>query len=426
MGEASDGRGLQVQITGSSSGARPISWPEPGIACVWLPQLPLRVEVLRRPELERRPLVLGGGPGERRLVQFCSPEAEWHGIQPGLPLREVFALCRDAIVLQPDPVRIAEVLDESLIGLQHVSPTVELQGEQFLLDLRGLREVYHADLAVLEQTIRSAIPGLLQPRVGVAAGRFTAIVAARVAPFPGIHAVPGSETRTFLALSPISHLLLDPGLSRRLELFGVHTLAELAALPFTAVQAQFGPTGARAWRLANGQDDEPVIPHRFHPAIRASIFFDDPLASIDAVIMAVDHLLARAFRDPVLNGRSVRQARLRALLADGTSWERLVSFKEALLSRDAARSTLHSKLQLPNALPVVPIEELSLELMGLGSEGAKQSGLFSIHARQERQIAEAARQLSLRFGRTPLARAVEVEPWSRIPERRWALLPYDL
>jgi nucleotidyltransferase/DNA polymerase involved in DNA repair len=417
---------LQLQLTGLSNGARPISWPEPGIACVWLPQLPLQVEVLRRPELEGRPLVLGGGPGERRLVQLCSPEAEWYGIQPGLPLREVFALCRDAVVLQPDPVRIAEALDECLSRLQRVSPIVELEGEQLLLDLRGLCEVYHADLAVLEQAIRAAIPGLLQPRIGVAGGRFTATVAARMAPFPGIRAVPASETRAFLASAPISHVRFALDLSRRLEVFGVRTLAELAALPFTAVQAQFGPPGARAWWLANGQDDEPVIPHRFHPAIRASLFFDDPLASVDAVTMAVDHLLTRAFRDPVLNGRSVRQARLRALLADGASWERLVTFKEALLSRDAARSTLRSRLQLPNALPLAPIEELSLELMGLGSEGAKQAGLFSIHARQEGQIAEAVRQLSARLGRTPVARAVEVEPWSRIPERRWALLPYDL
>ena len=36
----------------------------------------------------------------------------------------------------------------------------------------------------------------------------------------------------------------------------------------------------------------------------------------------------------MLRSRSVRQARLRALLSDGTSWERLITFKEALASRD--------------------------------------------------------------------------------------------
>jgi protein ImuB len=401
-------------------------WPEPGIACVWLPQLPLRVEVLRRPNLEGRPLVLGSGAGERKLVQLCSPEAEQAGIQPGLPLREVLALCRDAVILQPDPVRTAEVLEEVLNRLQRVSPVVEPEEEHLLLDLRGLREVYHADLSAFEQTIRTAVPRLLRPRIGVAGGRFTASVAARMAPFPGLRIVQPGDDAAFLAPLPISRLPFTPDDLRRLELLGLRTVADLAELPFSAVQAEFGPSGARAWRLARGQDSEPVVPRRFNPVVRASLYFDEPLASIDAVTMAVDHLLARAFRSAALNGHSVRQARLRALLADGTSWERLITFKEAVLSRDGARRAIKSKLQLPNGLPSVAIEELSLELMGLGGEGAKQVSFFSVHAKQEEQIAETARQLSARYGETPLARVVEVEPWSRIPERRWALVPYDL
>jgi len=415
-----------LQHKSLSIDARSIAWPETGIACVWLPQLSLRVEVLRRPDLEGRPLVLGGGPGESRLVQLCSPEAEGFGIQPGLPLREVLALCRDAVILRPDPVRIAAVLDKVLSGLQRVSPAVELEEDRFLLDLRGLRDVYRADLDLLERTIRMAVPRLLHPHIGVAGGRFTAMVAARLAPIPGLRVVRASEIRMFLAPLPVNCLPFEPDALRRLDLFGLHSIADFASLPFTAAQAQFGAAGARAWRLANGQDDQPVIPRRFNPMAGASILFDDPLASVDAVAMAVDHLLARAFRSPTLNGHAVRQARLRALLTDGTSWERLITFKEALLSRDAARSALKSKLQLPNALPPAPIEELSLELMGLDGESAKQSSLFSVHTRQEGQIAEAARQLSARYGDAFLYRVVEVEPWSRILERRWALLPYDL
>jgi hypothetical protein len=120
--------------------------------------------------------------------------------------------------------------------------------------------------------------------------------------------------------------------------------------------------------------------------------------------------------------------RLRALLSDGTSWERLYTFKEAFSSRDATRRALKSKLDLPNGLPPAPIEELALELLGLGGEAARQPGLFVARARQLAEIAEAARQLHARYGRVPLYHAIEVEPWSRIPERRWALIqvPCDL
>ena len=35
------------------------------------------------------------------------------------------------------------------------------------------------------------------------------------------------------------------------------------------------------------------------------------------------------------------------------------------------------------------------------------------------------RHLKVRYGQSPLQRVVEVEPWSRIPERRHALMDYD-
>src|SRR5215510_14474770 len=115
------------------------SWPDVRVACVWIAQLPLRVEVLRHPVWDGRPLVLGGAPGERKVVQLCSPEAEAMGVKPGLPVREVVPLCPDAIVLHPDPVRSATVLEALLAALQHVSPVVEpAEDGTLFLDLRGL------------------------------------------------------------------------------------------------------------------------------------------------------------------------------------------------------------------------------------------------------------------------------------------------
>jgi len=57
------------------------SWPDVRVACVWIAQLPLRVEILRHPAWDGRPLVLGGAPGERKVVQLCSPEAEAAGVR---------------------------------------------------------------------------------------------------------------------------------------------------------------------------------------------------------------------------------------------------------------------------------------------------------------------------------------------------------
>lgn len=408
----------------------PQGWPAVRVACVWVAQLPLRVEVLRHPVWDGRPLVLGGGPGERKVVQLCSPEAEAAGVRPGLPLREVVPLCPGAIVLQPDPVRAASVLESLVAGLQTISPLVEPADDGYVfVDLTGLAALYDHDVGQLEDALRWVVPPLLRPRFGFAAGKLAAAIAARQADPGESRVVPAAHTRAFLAPLSVRHLLqLDADVQNRLERLGIATIGDLGALPFGAVQAQFGPAGADAWRLAHGHDTEPIVPRPLLASIQSGLRFDDPLGSIDAVMAALDQLLADAFGQPLLRGRSVRQARLRALLADGTSWERHYTFKDAVATRDAARRALKSKLDLPNALPSGPIDELGLELMGLAGEAARQPGLFVARARQLTEIAEAARQLRARYGRVPLYQAVQVEPWSRIPERRWALvqMPCDL
>lgn len=413
-------RDLKTLVTAQSR------WPDVRVACVWLPHLPLRVEVLRRPALDGQPLVLGSGPGERKVVTLCSPEAEAAGIYPGLPLREVLPLCREAVVLPPDPVRVAAARESVAGELARVSHAVQADEEDVFLDLRGLERLYGGDLERLSAAIRAAVPPLLRPRIGFGSGPFAAAVAARVAPQSGQRVVPVKGTARFLAPLSVEYLPLEPEAQRRLDLLGIRTIGDLAALPFAAVQAQFGPAGARAWSLARGKDDTPIVPQPPVLTAHASLRFEDPLASVDAVMVAVDHLLATAFADPALQGHSVRQALLRALLSDGTSWERLITFKEAVSTRDAARRGLRAKLELPNALPPAPLEEMFLELTGLGGIAGKQGSLFSARAHQESQIAEAARQLRARFGLVPLYHAVEVEPWSRIPERRWALVPSEL
>jgi DNA polymerase-4/protein ImuB len=404
-----------------------MQWPDVRVACVWIAQLPLRVEILRHPAWDGRPLVLGGAPGERKVVQLCSPEAEQAGVKPGLPLREVVPLCPDAIVLQPDPVRTASVLEALTQALQKVSPAVEPTPEgAIFLDIAGLHTVY-GSLSGLERAIRAAVPSLLRPRLGIGAGKFAALTAARMSRPGELHCVTAAETRMFLAPLPIRTMhVLDPEALLRLEVLGVQTIGELAELPLGAVQAQFGPRGARAWRLAHGQDTEAVVARGVTSSVQAALRVDDPLASVEAVMAAIDQLLAQTFSNPALQGRSVRQVRLRALLSDGTSWERLYTFKEALSTRDAARRALKSKLDLPNGLPPAPIEEVALELLGLGGEAVRQHGLFVARARQLAEIAEAARQLRARYGRVPLYHAIEVEPWSRIPERRWALVTCDV
>ena len=60
--------------------------------------------------------------------------------------------------------------------------------------------------------------------------------------------------------------------------------------------------------------------------------------------------------------------------------------------------------------------------MGLSAESSKQTVMFEGKGRLWRQVEEAVRQIGMQREQPRLGRVMPLEPWSRIPERRAALV----
>src|SRR3954468_15715968 len=69
-----------------------------------LDQFIAAVEILRRPELAGRPVIVGGrgDPTERAVVSTASYEAREYGVHSGMPLRLAHRKCPDAVILPVD------------------------------------------------------------------------------------------------------------------------------------------------------------------------------------------------------------------------------------------------------------------------------------------------------------------------------------
>ena len=251
----------------------------------------------------------------------------------------------------------------------------------------------------------------------------------RVAPVtchlsPVTSIVPPGSGAAFLADLSIEDLPVSPEMKRRLRLFGLRTLGELGQLPQSAVLAQFRSEGARAWELAHGIDRTPIIPYVPPKSVTERLAFVAPVDTAGALLAAVRTLLGRALHQPTTRGRAARALRLRVHLENGHTWEREATFREPVGGSE--RMLLALRLKIDGAELPAPFTEVELTLLGLCGENALQLNLFtSERSRQLGRVAEAARQLKSRYGRPILAKVIEVEPWSRIPERRFALIDYD-
>lgn len=342
-----------------------------------------------------------------------------------MPLRQALGLCPSASFLPADLPPYDDAFDRILCALEIISPLVDpaALGCAFI-GLDGLNGHYRDEMALgdaLAQAVRRT--SALMPSVGLAEGKFTARVAATVSAQGEVCLVPKGRERKFLAPIDVSLLPCSRDALRHLRLFGLRTIGDLASLPPGAVQAQFGSEGRRIWELAQGIDKEPLRPLKREQSIREHLAFYAPLISREALVTAGRELLIRLVGQPAMRGRAARRMTLRALLSDGRCWERAIVFREATADREQMLCVLKSAIE---AAPLTaPIEELAIELSGFAQEMGKQQGFFPGNGRQRRQVAESIRQLKARYGRSPVAQVVEVEPWSRIPERRHALIDYD-
>src|SRR5690606_313231 len=111
----------------------------------------------------------------------------------------------------------------------------------------------------------------------------------------------------------------------------------------------------------------------------------------------------------------------RAIFERGDSWEKQIAMKDPARG-DRLYELLRLRfqtLELPQ-----PVSDLAIELSEISTENARQQWLEGMKVTRTRPLIEAARQLKSRYGASPLFEVVEVEPWSRIPERRHALMPF--
>ena len=390
------------------------------IACVLIDHLPVKAELRRRAELCGKPVIIVQSRGASRLVLDCSPDAV--EVTAGMPLEEALSRYRSAVLLQSDEPYYQRVFDRIVESLTRKSPIVEkAELGCAYVGLDGLEAMYGGEARLIASLLQ-ATPGDLNPRLGLASDKFPAYVAAVTGREGGATRVP-DDVAGFLSKFPVSLLPMSWENRVRVHRFGLHTIGHLAALPVGSVQAQFGPEGRIAWELANGIDRSPLLLHGRERSVSEYLTFPSPATTLHAILPAIETLLGRAFAHPEIKGKYVRSASIESQVLRRAPWTTSFAFKDVVDSKDKALLPLRAMLE--TAKIPGPLEDMRLILSRITSESGIQSSLFS-DVRKRVQLRETMRQLEERLrARPPVYRVMDVEPWSRLPERRQALVQFE-
>ena len=224
-----------------------------------LDQFIAAVEVLRRPELAGRPVVVGGDgdPTKRGVVSTASYEARAHGVHSGLPLRTAARRCPEAVFLPVDKQAYEAVSARVMAALRESGATLEVMGwdEAFL----GLDHDDPEGFARgLQRRVREATQ--LDCTVGIGQNKLQAKLATGFGKPAGLFRLTYANWFEVLgARSPEALWGIGPKTAKRLAELGIRTVADLAATDPESLVKPFGPTtGPWLVLLARGHGEREV------------------------------------------------------------------------------------------------------------------------------------------------------------------------
>jgi len=269
------------------------------------------VELLERPDLRGKPVVVGGRPDQRGVVSAASYEARKYGVQSAMPLRTAGRLCPHAIFLDGHHDKYTEWSDRVASILAKFSPLVEMVSiDEAYLDLSGTERLHGPPFAAADKLLRQITQSTKLPcSGGLATTRLVAKVASDQAKPRGlVWVAPGMEA-CFLAPLPIRKI---PGIGevteRALRALGIETVEQLASHQQEKLEKIFGQWGTALYRKARGGDAYEFLIDAEPKSISQNHTFGEDTADVAQMETMLSHLSQKAckrLREAGLSARTL-------------------------------------------------------------------------------------------------------------------------
>jgi len=242
------------------------------------------VERLRNPELNHRPVIIGG-MSDRGVVSSCSYEARQFGVSSAMPMKMARMLCRDAVFIRGDMdlyTRYSHMVTDIIADRAPLYEKASV--DEHYIDVTGMDRFF----GILKWTreLRATIirnTGL-PISFGLSVNKTVSKIATGEAKPNGLLQVPGETVQPFLAPLSIKKI---PGIGDKtyhlLRSMGVTTIQVLSRIPPEMMVRLMGKNGTILWEKANGIDRTPVYPWHDSKSVGTETTFDQD--SIDIVRM---------------------------------------------------------------------------------------------------------------------------------------------
>lgn len=363
-------------------------------ACILFPQLALD-SVLRQRDDPDTPLVLLGGPGQRRVLQAVSPAAARLGLRAGQPLTAARALADGFTCVEVEPACIDQLQQLLAAWAYRFSAQVSLHYPRALLLEVGSSLQLFGPWPLFEARLREELAGLgLRQRIVLASNPVAARMLANA--HDGLAVTSPDQTRAALLDLPIERAGLPPEASVDFARMGLHRLGQVVALPRDALARRFSSQvqlhldqlfGQRSLGLAFYQP-----PERFEA--RLELNFD--VESHQALLFPLRRLLSdlAAF----LAGRDCGVQRFELYLEHAEGPDTVLKVGLLAAERDGAMLFELARGRLEPLRIPAPVRNLRLVAADLPPFVPQHQALFDPRAQQAQPWEQLRERLRARLG----------------------------
>ena len=367
------------------------------------------VETRDQPELQGRPVIVGGTPEGRGVVAAANYVARKHGVHSAMPAARAKRLCPHAVFLPPRMEYYGSVSRQIRDIFHRFTPLVEpLSLDEAFLDVTGSQSLFGTSIEIGRQ-IKQEISDHLQlvASVGVAPNKFLAKLASDQEKPDGFVVIDPDQVQQFLDPLPVGRIWgVGRVTGQVIERLGVTTIHDLRDLPLKTLQQHFGEYGRRLWELSRGIDERRVVPDREAKSVSHETTFAEDIDDMEVLrawTIELTEQVARRLRRHNLRGRTIH---LKVRFSDFQTITRSTTLSRPTNVTQEIWQTANEMLS--NRLPT---KHLAVRLLGVGISGfdkldqTQRSFLNDEDHAAQTHLDQAADQIHEKFGSSSLARA---------------------
>lgn len=285
------------------------------------------VELLRRPELAGRPVIVAG-TGPRAVVTTASYEAREFGVGSAMPASRARRLCPDATWLAPDFAHYREVSGRVMAIVRSLGvPVEQVSLDEAYLDLSPVPDPV-ARMSSVVRRIRDELA--LDASVGIGPNKLVAKVASDAEKPRGFVVLTREQAVQRFAAAPVRLLPgIGPKTAARLRRYGVTTVGQLQRCTLPGLVERFGENHGRALHeRAHFRSDSPVTTARRAKSRSVETTFDTDIADRGRLAEILARLAKRLATELAARGLAGRTIAIKVRHDDFSTYTRARTIAE--------------------------------------------------------------------------------------------------